>query len=753
MLGWLLRGVYLPYICEDPLPLLNKHFATGGAFVDKNGKILRIVADERETLSFYAPLGSHSAELVDAVLLAEDRGFFEHSGVSPASIIRASWQNLVNRRIISGASTITQQLIRVLKPRPRTLSTKVSEALMALRIEQSLSKNEILEKYLNSVSLFSNVCGMHTASLLLFGKSPYMLNLAESATLAAAIQAPGRFDPFTKKGNIALEKRRNWILTEMLRHGKCTKEQYATAIKQRIPNYRRKLPFNAPHFCDFLLAKEGKPVGVTKTTIDINFQNKLWEVLNAHKARLFRSGATQACAMIADARNMKLLAMIGSFEYGPICAGFNNGCLSMRSGGSILKPFLYALAFEKGYYPSFILSDTTQVFKSLQGDYNPANSNRKSYGPVSIRLALGNSLNISAVKMLNILGIDTFYNFIVDIGILKYAEKEAERLGLGLAIGNPEIKMFDLVSAYGILVNNGDFRLLDWHPERKSECRNIITPESAWMVFDILADPSARLLTFGNPACFKTEKRFMIKTGTSTNYRDCWLLAGNSDYIIAIWAGNFSGAPTRNLSGATACGPIYKDIATFLETKYRCREPKKPASIISKKICSFSGCLPNGFNCPLTGHDFFSEDSSELGICTFHKGVGDYHTLPTDYASWLQHRKLLTDNDPYQLEEAQNVTKTTAKVSEFPSIGGFSIKILSPYEGDRFVMLPSHDNLCHLRALPSEAVKEVIWIIDGYEFQRTEAPYEAFWPMEKGEHKIMALSDGDVADEVTIFVE
>ena len=750
---WFLRGFILPFVCEDPLPILKKHLSSGGALTDRNGRLLRVVSDEREALSVYIPLASHTQELIDAVILAEDRGFYSHYGVSPTSIMRAAWQNAKNNRIISGASTITQQLIRVIKPRPRILSTKISEALMALRLEQSLSKDEILECYLNSVSLFSNVCGIHAASLLLFGKSPYMLNLAESATLAAAIQAPGRFDPFSDKGNLALAKRRNWVLAEMLRYGKCTKEQYATAIKQIIPNYRRKLPFNAPHFCDMAIKQDGKPVGLVTTTIDMDFQNKLCEILAAHKSRLFKSGATQACGMIADAKTLNILAMQGSFEYGPISAGFNNGCLARRSGGSILKPFLYAMAFEKGYYPSFIIPDTMQVFKSLQGDYNPANANRKSYGPVSIRLALGNSLNISAVKVLNILGIKRFYDFIVDLGILNYEEKADEHFGLGLAIGNPEIRMYDLIPAYAILVNGGDYRELNWKPAAKKPVRNIITPESAWMIFDILADPSARLFTFGNPGCFKTETRFMIKTGTSTNYRDSWLVAGNVDYIIALWVGNFTGAPTRNLSGAVACGPIFKDIADFLEKKYRCIEPKKPATVISQKVCSFSGKLPNGIFCPLTGSDYFVEGNSDPGICTFHKGEGEYHSLPTAYASWLEHRKLLTDSDPYQLEEVRVKKDAPANNSAEAPLSGVSMKILSPYEGDRFVMLPSHENLCHLRALPSEAVDEVIWVIDGYEFQRTPAPYEAFWPMEKGEHRIVAMTDGDAAAEVTIIVE
>ena len=470
------------------------------------------------------------------------------------------------------------------------------------------------------------------------------------------------------------------------------------------------------------------------------------------KSRLLRGGANQACGMIVDARSMNILAMTGSFEYGSVNNGFNNGCLAKRSGGSILKPFLYALAFENGYYPSFIIPDTMQTFKTMQGDYHPDNASRKSYGPVSIRLALGNSLNISAVKMLNILGIKSFYDFIVNLGILKYNEKAAEHYGLGLAIGNPEIKMYDLIPAFAMLVNGGELRPLVFMPNEKSISRSIISQETAWLIFDVLADPSARLFTFGNPSCFKSETRFMLKTGTSTDYRDGWLVAGNSRFIIALWVGNFSGTPTRGLSGAVACGPIYKDIVDYLEKIYPCKEPLKPQKIKKQKICSFSGKFPNGIFCPLTGTDYFTEENSNPGICTFHKGFGEYHTLSTDYASWLQHRKMLTDVDPYKLEEVNKSIPKDNKV-ESNSTFGYSIKILSPYDGDRFVMLPSHENMCHLRALPSQAVDEIIWIIDGYEFERSKAPYETYWKMEKGQHRICAMTDGDIATEVTIYVE
>ncbi|EKD82291.1 MAG: hypothetical protein ACD_39C01386G0001, partial [uncultured bacterium] len=181
-------------------------------------------------MSVYTELASHSPDLIAAILAAEDRSFYSHPGFDPTAILRAVWQNLRNQRVVSGASTISQQLIRVIRPRPRTLLSKLQELLMALRLEQSVSKNQILEFYLNAVSMFGNVRGIYLASQVLFGKSPDMLNLGESATLAAAIQAPGRFDPFTTRGNTLLRRRRDWVLQQMLKTGKCDKQQYQNAL-------------------------------------------------------------------------------------------------------------------------------------------------------------------------------------------------------------------------------------------------------------------------------------------------------------------------------------------------------------------------------------------------------------------------------------------------------------------------------------------------------------------------------------------
>jgi penicillin-binding protein 1C len=264
---WLLRSFWLPWLVDDPGSLLTKRFSSGGAWLDRQKNPLRLYADDNGDFFCYSPLASHSSNIFNALLTAEDRGFFEHPGFDAVAIGRAFWQNLTNLKVVSGASTISQQLIRILKPRPRTISSKIVELFEALRLEDAYSKNEILEFYVNTVPMFGNVRGFYLASLLLFKKTPDLLSLAESATLAALVQSPGRLSPFNAAGNKRLRKRRDWIIREMLALGFCRADQAQEAISTNIPEYRSQLPFKAPHFCDLLTQSRGKPRGNQITII------------------------------------------------------------------------------------------------------------------------------------------------------------------------------------------------------------------------------------------------------------------------------------------------------------------------------------------------------------------------------------------------------------------------------------------------------------------------------------------------------
>lgn len=757
-------------VADDPVELIKKRFNSGTVLTDRYNRPLRIYPDGNGDLYSYLSLASHSRQITQALLTAEDREFFNHPGFNIFSIARATWQNLINFKIISGASTISQQLIRILKPRPRTFKSKFQELLSALLLESEYTKNEILEFYFNSVPMFGNIRGFNLASLLLFKKSPKHLNLAESATLAALVQSPGRLSPFTPKGNKLLRKRRDWIIREMISLGYCTLQQGKKAFSVNIPEYKSQLPFNAPHFCDLIQQKQKLKPGRIRTTISLPLQNMLDQTLSAHLSRIANYGARQISAMIVKVPEMEILAMVGSAEYGPLADGYNNGCIAERSGGSSLKPFLYALAFEQGYYPSFVIPDTMQSYKTPQGEYLANNANKQSYGPVSIRTALGNSLNISAVKMLNLIGIKTFYKLLVDSALLKEKKGAADFYGLGLAIGNPEITMIDLVQAYGIFVNQGKLKSISMIMNEPVTEKQIFSRETAYLIYDILSDHTARLFTFGNPNFFKFKNKWAIKTGTSTNYRDSWLTAFNGNYLISIWVGNFDGSPTRSLSGATACGPVVKDIIDKISSNHNLVPIEKPANVKTIKVCAVSGKRPGKF-CKNITSELVSERSCPGTVCEIHKKDTIFHKLEADYAVWLRNRARKISQDPFKLKgfsqiadpyslpgisdniPAKNANKPETISTPPNSDRQCSIKIVSPHNDDTYLMSNYHENFLHLRAIPDGACSEIIWLINGDEFIRTPPPYEAYWPMKPGKHTITALGESEFASQITISIE
>ncbi|NLI78406.1 MAG: hypothetical protein GX442_18455 [Candidatus Riflebacteria bacterium] len=873
MLVWLLWRPVVWHLTPDVQAMVTTAIAAGrgGALLDRNGTVLRFFPNAQGDYQLWVPLASCSAELVQAMLAAEDRNFRHHPGFDLQAIVRAAWQNLTERRIVSGASTISQQVIRIIRPRPRTLGTKLSELLLAAKLEMQTGKDDILEAYLNLAPMYGNLRGVGMGARVLFRKGVGDLALAEAATLAAFPQAPARLHPDIPRRRKALLARRDWILRQMESLGMIASEACRAAIAGPMAMHGRRLPFRAPHFVDWVVSRLGTPTAELTTSLDMTVQDRLTAELTAHRDRLFRSGARQAAGLVLDTATLEVLAMAGSFEYGPVADGFNNGCLALRSGGSTLKPFLYALALEEGFHPAAIIPDTKRTFRTPQGDYLPFNATRRAYGPVSIRSALGNSLNISAVRMLNEIGLRPFHRFLADFGLVPDSDRLWEFYGLGLAIGNPEVRLTDVAAAYGAFAHGGRRIDLRITPGPASMGRQLMAETTAWSVLDMLSDPSARLLTFGNPRFFAFESPVALKTGTSTNYRDCWLFAVTPAFVIGLWAGNFDGAPTFQLGGATAGGPILQGLLRELAAPGGGWFPRPPG-LESTRVCSTSGLAPTPF-CPMVSREWIDRRRLPLEGCTFHERQGEFHDLPAEYADWIQARAHTVRVDPFRLEgrlavanplaalpadpwaepgvrlrplpapattmpslagpaaappasigspasdpapastpllpaplpplpvvgPATNPTgmnsascarTTTPGVSSAAASGDPSavppgaaaptsgpppgtaarslvmtldsqagepgwgrLRIVSPHDGDRFVLVPEGDNLVRLRAVPENALPEIVWLVDGAEIARTPPPYEAYWQLQRGRHAITALSLGEEAAQITILVE
>lgn len=769
--------------------------ADGGAILARDGTLLRLFTSPSGDIRLNTPLASFSPLLINALLAAEDRSFFSHGGFDPAAMCRAAWDNLLRRRIVSGASTITQQVMRISRPRPRTFAVKISELFLAARLEQQLSKQEILSAYLNLAPMAGNLRGGWAGACMLFGKEPSAIDLAQAATLAALPQSPSRLHPWRPGGAKRLKARRNWVLSRMAKLNLADAKACAEAARKPLGIRPWQLPLTCPHFSEWMLTENGTPTGRLVTTIDIDTQRRLENVLKSHRSRLARSGARQAAGLVIETPTMAVLAMAGSQEWSPADGGFNNGCTARRSGGSILKPFLYALALENGFSASSVISDTLQTFRTPQGDYLPLNADRRSYGPITVRSALGNSLNITAVKMLNALGGKRFYRLLSNLGLLPPDDSLADVYGLGLAIGNPELSMTSVAAAYGMLAHAGRRVSLRATPGPASISLSIVSDATAWITLEMLADPSARLLTFGNPQFFAYPFPVAIKTGTSTNYRDAWLFSVTPRYIVGLWAGNFDGAPTYGLSGATACGPMAHDLLTEFQSGDVGDWFRQPASVVMASVCGISGKRPTRF-CPVRTAELFVSGSEPFETCRFHERQGRFHELPPEYAGWLQSRGISRTADPFvlaggietgdplapmpgghpdgpgvHLRNLASASSPIATASAAPlaaasdsgrlrvsrqepeTTGWGRISIVSPHNGDRFVRSPDEENLVRLRAIPEEPLSEVIWLVDGIETARVGPPYEAFWPMQPGAHTITVLSPGEEAAQIHVTIE
>ena len=818
-----LFGLFFIWQSVEFAPSLFKAGSASGrgtVFLDRSGRELRFLPDLKGERGRWVRLADVPEQVRNAFIAAEDERFYRHHGFDAAAIARAAGNNILKRRIVSGASTISQQVVRLVygeeeragperKKEERSYRKKLIEIVRSVKMERGLSKEEILEQYLNRVPMGNNLTGIETAARAYFGTSVHNLSLSEAALLASLPKAPGLLNPY--RGNLdRLMERRNWVLARMADLGMVPAEAERLARQER--NTFRPLEFQsaAPHVVDMLL-KRGAAGGVVRTTIDVDLQQRVQDMVTSHAARLKHRGATQAAAIVIHNPTMEVLASVGSLQYGERDDGFNNGVRALRSAGSALKPFLYALALESGEPATLLLQDTERKYRSREGQYSPLNFDRREYGPVTMRSALGNSLNLSAVKMLERLGEDRFYEVLQRLDLINHPERGPAHYGLGMAIGNPEVSPEQLAAAYAMLANNGVYRPVryllggdDPSGARQITKRYVLLPQTAYIITDILSDPTARALTFSrNSLMTNFPFKVAIKTGTSTFYRDLWAAGYTPDYTVVVWVGNFDGSPTNNLSGSTAAVPIFADIMTYL---YRQADPvpfSKPKGVKRVTVCGYSGMKPSRF-CASTIDEVFVAGTEPRETCTFHtKANRIRHELNASYAGWLYDKNRTGSAGRYRLTgfgdeldsvfhnpwdgvaqerepgirprnvSAGRVVVSTEEQKPEPvarhySVGGdgparteqsalsadTEVKIIYPLDHDRFVVNRQDRNQrIKLQAVVARSMPYVDWFINGRLFKRTGPPYQAFWPLEEGKYRVTAVTPSNIGDSVQVEVE
>jgi penicillin-binding protein 1C len=528
--------------------------------------------------------------VVDAVLAAEDKRFYSHHGIDWLATGRALFAGITRGHVVSGASTITQQLVKISARRPRTLRAKIIEAATALRLEQSWSKEQILAAYLNRLDFGNLNIGLSAAADYYFAKPVCDLSDAEAAFLAGLPRNPRRLNPHVAPD--AARRRQLTVLDRMRANGQLDATRYERAVAESLslrPPQRR---FRAPHFVEMVLRQLPEtPEGELRTTLDVRLNDRVEQIIGERLAQLREHNVRNAAAVVIDNATGDVIALVGSEDYFAPGTGQVNGAWAQRSAGSALKPFTYLLALERGATPATIVADVRTSFPAAGGFYRPENYNRRCYGPVRFRTALASSLNIPAVKVLLAAGgPSALHDRLRECG-LTTLNRPAEIYGLGLTLGNCEGRLLEMTNAYASLARLGEFRPWRVLPTNACTSHRYSRPELVWQIADILSDNSARTLAFGMNSALRFDYPVACKTGTSTDFRDNWTIGFTPEFSVGVWAGNFDGSPMREISGVTGAGPILHAIFDYLHANYGTSWYRTPDQIVERTIHPLTGKL------------------------------------------------------------------------------------------------------------------------------------------------------------------
>ncbi|RME79837.1 MAG: penicillin-binding protein 1C, partial [Chloroflexi bacterium] len=633
-------GVSLYFWYASQLPpaeeLLTRRlqFATT-RITDREGNLLWEIIDPTGGRRTVVPLSRISPHLVNATIATEDRFFFLNVGVDPIAIARAVYYNVSEHRIVSGASTITQQLARnvLLSPEERTeqtLSRKIKEAVLAVEINRRYTKEQILEIYLNQIYYGNLAYGIEAAAQTYFGKSAADLTLPEAALLAGLPQSPAVYDPYTNPDGA--KQRQATVLDLMVEAGYITPAQ-AQAAKQTELQFREQAAaFAAPHFVAFVRQELEKIVppeyiyqaGLrVQTTLDPRLQAIAEEEVRKHVDALAARHVTNGALVALDVSTGEVLALVGSKDFrDEAIDGQVNMATSPRQPGSTIKPLTYLAAFERlNYTPSTLIMDTPVEYPDGAGGvYKPENYDRKYHGPVSLRVALANSYNIPAVKTLERVGIDALKEMAARLGITTLTRSD---YGLSLALGSGEVPLIEMTGAYQAMANSGVLvpptailKITDSFGREitppRPQPRQVLRPEHAYLITHILADNEARAISFGPNSPLRLSRPAAAKTGTTNEFRDNWTIGYTPDIVAGVWVGNADNSPMQDVSGLTGAAPIWHNFMERAHEGRPVRDFVRPPGIIELEVCADSGTIPSQV-CPKRRKEIFFKDQPPLG--------------------------------------------------------------------------------------------------------------------------------------------
>lgn len=711
----------LPRAMADPGPVPTL------VLLDRHGLPLRATRAAEGSRGGWTSLAELDPKVLQAFLAVEDHRFYDHAGIDGRALGRAMIQDIRAGAIVSGGSTISMQLARLLRGTPRTMIGKLSQIAWALRLDAHLDKQTILEQYLNRVPLGQGTAGVTAAAMLYFGADPRTLSLAQAAQLAALAHAPSRDNPLVDPARAGA--RRALALARMASLGYVRPEDVARATAEPVRPRDRASPFLAPHFTTRVLQwadeRGAPPSGVWRTTLDLALQTALEAEVRHTVEVLADRAVAHAAVVVLDNGSGDVLAWVGSPDFNADTAGQVDMVVSPRQPGSALKPFLYGLAFDRGFTAASVLPDLPRTYHTSLGPYRPRNYDRQFHGPVRARDALGSSYNVPAVELAERVGVASLLATLHQAGFATL-DHSAEYYGLGLALGNGDVTLLELANGYRALANGGMWRPVRWRADSGDNQvteRRVMSSQAAALVLDILSDPVARLPSFGLDTPLDLPFKAAAKTGTSRHFTDNWAVVTTGGFTVAVWAGNFSGRPMQGVGGITGAGPLLHRAALLVAQRYPPGDLPGPREngAVAVRICRLSG-LRAGPECPPMT-EWFMPGTEPVRDCDWHRG--GRVTLPVEYAAWA-------GDAPWT----------------GPEPAGFHI--LEPRDGDRYsIPVGAQARYATIALRASGAGDDTTglrWFVDGREWRETR------WPLAPGRHVIRAVNRRGVSDEVSIEV-
>lgn len=732
---------------------------------DRNGILLRELISDEQGRGQWLRLDQISPQVINFLLAAEDRRFFSHPGFDPIALARALKQNLRAGRIVSGGSTITQQVVERIYHLPNTWYAKPAEIMLAIKLEIWRGKHDILAQYLNRVPFGNQAFGIEAAARLYFDKPAAHLSPAESAFLVGLPQSPTRLDPYRHFDRA--RKRQAAVLNLAARHHRLAPDQaeaLAAMPLNLIPAANR---FKAPHFCEFIIgqlkSQKNPPLGAIYTTLDWSLQHTLEELIAGHLARLENDYVSNAACLVIDNRQGEILAWVGSANFfNEDINGQVDGVLALRQPGSTLKPFTYGLALENGFTAASIVPDIETHAGTSGGDYTVKNYDQSYHGPVSLRRALACSYNVPAVRILEQLGPEQLLEKLHRAGFASL-DRTARFYGLGLTLGNGEVRLLELTRAFAALAHHGKtialkFWQLHQPIQSQASSLSVFDPMITFLLTDILADNAARAPAFGLSSPIHLPFPCAAKTGTSKDYRDNWTVGYTRDFTVGVWIGNFDGKPMRKMSGITGAAPIFRDIMLILHRQNYPLPFAQPAGLETRMVCSKSGQIPNVF-CRTIHKELFQPGTAPKDTCQVHQRFlldrrngllasnqtppqfveqRIYEVLPPIYRSWAEAQKLPQPpwrhsplNIKPEISDSAAVVAATELVIAFPDNG--DIFKIDP------ILRVEYQTL-QLEAIVPPGVDEITWWVDNQQLCVTPAPFSVSWQLKKGGHTFQISS-------------